>query len=65
MDVDVTEHEADEARDRERHKGPVTTAMLHTALMSVAYQPENNPRDQFDLNHLAWIINSWLTPVSS
>lgn len=54
----------EEARDRARFGGPITDAMLHTALRVAAYNPDTNPRDAFNLATLANHINSWLKPVA-
>lgn len=55
----------DDARDRARFGGPITDAMLHTALRVAVYNPDANPRDAFNLATLASHINGWLKPVSS
>ena len=51
--------------DRERFGGPITDAMLHTALRTCAHHKPTNPRDAFDLARLAKIINGWLVPVAN
>ena len=61
----VKEHEEDEARDRERFAGPITDAMLHTALRKSAYSPMDNPAVRYNLAELAKIINGWLSPVNN
>lgn len=44
--------------------GPITGAMLHTALRKCAYETVN-PRDHYDIDQLARIINGWLEPVTN
>ncbi len=59
----LEQHDADEVRDRALFGGPITDAMLHTALRVAAYDPEADPRRHFNLATLAVQINSWLKPV--
>ena len=44
-DFRTADEDEDDARDRARFGGPVTAAMLHTALRVAAYNPDSDPRE--------------------